>query len=165
MYIIGYVVKPHGIRGEVKVQPISPDPNRFYQLKKVFLRMDVIQAYSIQKTRVSNRFVFLKLSGVDSRNEAEILRDCEILIEKEDLIDLPSDGYFIHDLIGCEMITIGGKTVGNVVDILQMASNDVYVVNDDSGKEILVPAIKDVIKEIDIKRKKIRVHLFEGIIY
>ena len=164
MYIIGYVVKPHGIRGEVKVQPISPDPDRFYQLKKVFLRMDVIQAYSIQKTRISNRFVFLKLSGVDSRNEAEILRDCEILIEKEDLIDLPSDSYFIHDLIGCEMITEEGKIVGNVVDILQMASNDVYVVNDDSGKEILVPAIKDVIKEIDIKRKKIRIHLFEGII-
>jgi len=164
MYIIGYVVKPHGIRGEVKVQPISPDPDRFYQLKKVFLRMDVIQAYSIQKTRISNRFVFLKLSGVDSRNDAEILRDCEVLIEKKDLIDLPSDSYFIHDLIGCEMITKEGKIVGNVVDILQMASNDVYVVNDDSGKEILVPAIKDVIKEIDIKRKKIRVHLFEGII-
>ena len=164
MYIIGYVVKPHGIKGEVKVQPISPDPDRFYQLKKVFLRMNVIQAYSIQKTRISNRFVFLKLSGVDSRNDAEILRDCEILIEKEDLIDLPSDSYFIHDLIGCEMITEEDKIVGNVVDILQMASNDVYVVNDDSGKEILVPAIKDVIKKIDIKRKKIRIHLFEGII-
>jgi 16S rRNA processing protein RimM len=164
MYLIGYILKPHGIKGEVKVDPISPYPERFNRLDRVYLKNDSIQAYSIQSVRISNRFVFLKLSEINSRSEAELLRNYEVLIDKEQLIELKADEFFIHDLVGCEVISENGDLIGKIVEVMQVSSNDIYVVQDERGREILVPAIKDVIKNIDIKHKKIKIHLMEGMI-
>jgi len=164
MYLIGYILKPHGIRGEVKVNPISPYPERFNRLDRVYLRNDSIQAYSVQSVRISNRFVFLKFSEINSRSEAELLRNYEVLIAKEQLIELEADEFFIHDLVGCDVISENGDSIGKIVEVMQASSNDIYVVQDERGREILVPAIKDVIKKIDIKQKKIKIHLMEGMI-
>lgn len=164
MYLIGYILKPHGIWGEVKVNPISPYPERFNRLDRVYLRNDSIQAYSVQSVRISNRFVFLKFSEINSRSEAELLRNYEVLIAKEQLIELEADEFFIHDLVGCDVISENGDSIGKIVEVMQASSNDIYVVQDERGREILVPAIKDVIKKIDIKQKKIKIHLMEGMI-
>ena len=118
----------------------------------------------IENVRISNRFVFLKLEGVSSRNEAELLRNCEVLIDPDDRIKLSEGEYFIHDLLDSQVFTQQGKLVGTLVDVWQSSSNDIYVIKNQAGEEILVPAIKDVIKQVDIKTKKIIIHLIEGMV-
>lgn len=164
MYLIGYVLKPQGLQGEIKVNPVSPDPERFKLLDKVYLKKDTIQTYLIEYVRISNRFVFLKFKGVNSRDDAEMLKDCEILIHPDERISLPAGEYFIHDLLNCQVFTQQGDLLGTLVEVWQGSSNDVYVIKNKAGEEILVPAIKDVIKNVDTKTKKIIIHLIEGMI-
>ncbi|MCK5033028.1 MAG: 16S rRNA processing protein RimM [Calditrichia bacterium] len=164
MYVVGKVLKPQGIRGEIKVKSVSPNPQRFKTLKKVFIEKETLKTYSIESVRVSDKFVFLKLLGINNREESEILRGCDILIDKSELIDLVTDEYFVHDLIGCKVITEDGLILGELIDVAQYSSNDVYVVKNDVGKEILIPAAKEVIKQVDIKNKQIKVHLLEGLL-
>jgi len=164
MYLIGYVLKPQGLKGEIKVNPVSPDPERFKSLNKVYLKNDTIQAYLVEKVRISNKFVFLKFREVNSRDEAELLRDCEILIDPDERIRLSADEYFIHDLFGCQVFTQQGDLLGTLVDVWQSSSNDVYVVKNQIGEEILVPAIKDIIKNVDLETKKIIIQLIEGMV-
>ena len=163
MYIIGYIIKPHGIKGEVKVKAISPYPDRFKELEQVYLEQKSLNTYSVERVRITNNYIYLKLDKINTRNEAEPLRNCDILVKKEDLISLSPDEYFIHDLIGCDIFTENGKKLGKLIDVMQMNANDVYVIRSQEGKEILLPAIKDVIKDIDIKSRKIKIHLMAGI--
>lgn len=164
MYLIGYVTKPQGVRGEVKIDPVTPDPNRFNRLEKVFLKIqNNTQPYSIEKVRIADRFVYIKFSGINSRDEAELLRKAEILIEEKDLIQPEKDEYYVHDLIGCRVYSENEDDIGVVSDVIQMTSNDVYVVKSKDDIEVLIPATKDVIKNVDIKEKKIIIHILEGL--
>jgi 16S rRNA processing protein RimM len=164
VYIIGYVVKPQGIRGEIKVKSISPYPERFKKIDKVFLKRGSLYTYSIERVRIEKRYVYLKFAEINNRDEAELLRNCDILVDKKDLIALAPGEYFIHDLIGCGVTTEDGRNVGEVVNVIQMDANDIYVIQDGEGKEILLPAIKDVIKDIRIEKKMIIIHLIAGLI-
>jgi 16S rRNA processing protein RimM len=165
MYLIGYILKPQGIKGEVKVNPVSPDPERYRRLEKVYIQTkDNTQTYSIQKVRVADRFVFLKLSGIDSRGEAELLRGAEILITANDLIQPSPDEYFVHDLVGCQVITVDGDLVGKLIGVVQLSSNDVYIVSRGTGDEILIPAVKQVIKQVNVKNQEIIIHSLEGLL-
>ena len=165
MYLIGYVIKPQGIKGEIKIDPISPNLNRYKQLDKIYIALkNEMQTYSVQKARLSDRFVFLKLLGIDSRDDAEKLRGAEVLIEEIDLIRPAENEYFVHDLIGCQVVEKNGQIIGVLRDVLQISSNDVYVIVGESGEEILVPAIKDVIEKVDISNKQISIHLIDGLV-
>lgn len=164
MYVIGIVLKPQGLKGEIKVKSISPYPERFKLLNKIFVKKEKIQAYSIQSVRVSDKFVFLKFNEINNREQAEDLRDCEILIEKSDLLELKDQEYYIHDLIGCQVCTNDGQDIGELVQVSQFSSNDVYVVKNNQGKEILIPAISEVIRQIDLEKKIITIQLLEGLL-
>ena len=165
MYLIGYILKPQGIKGEVKVDPVSPDPERYSRLEEVYIQTkDKTQTYSIQKVRVADRFVFLKLFGIDSRSEAELLRGAEVLITAKDLIQPSPDEYFIHDLVGCQVITEDGNLVGKLIGVVQLSSNDVYIVSRGTGDEILIPAVKQVIKQVNVKNQVIIIHSLEGLL-
>ena len=164
MYLIGIIVKPQGIKGEVKVKPVSPDPDRFYDLEKVNIGLKKIQTYSIENIRISNSFVFLKLAQIDSRNDAELLRGKEILISEDQLIDLDEGEYFVHDLIGCQIISEDGLIIGEISDIIQNRSNDIYLVKNQKGHEYLIPAIADVIQKVDIQAKQITIHVLDGLL-
>ena len=164
MYLVGYILKPQGINGEVKVESVSPEPGRFNTLKKIYIQKETLQAFSVESVRVSNRFVFLKLGGVDTRNDAEMLRGAEILIPEKDLLDLGDNEYFVHDLIGCQVFDEQNNKVGELVEIMQNPSNDVYVLATPTGRELLIPAIKDVVCNIDLKRKTITIRLVEGLL-
>lgn len=164
MYLIGYITKPQGLKGEVKVEPVTPNPERFYRLEIVFLQVnDKTQAYPIDKIRVSDRFVYIKFSGINSRNEAELLRNAEILVEEKDLIQPDQDEYFVHDIVGCRVISENNDEIGIVSDVVQMSSNDIYVVRNGTGTELLVPATKEVVTQVDIGRKIIIIHVLEGL--
>jgi 16S rRNA processing protein RimM len=164
MYLIGNILKPHGIRGEVKVLPVSPDPGRFYDLDYVYIQTDQTQRYVIEHRRVTGEFVFLKFCEVNSRTEAEELRGKEILISKDHLIELDTNEYFVHDLVGCMVIDENSNPIGKVIEVMQQSSNDIYVVKDARANEYLIPAIGEVVKKVDVKDKKIVIHPMEGLI-
>jgi 16S rRNA processing protein RimM len=165
LYIIGYILKPQGILGEVKVNPVSQDPKRRKHLKSVYLHKDKnIESYSVQRVRVSDKYAFIKFAGIDSRDKADLLRNAEILIDAKDLIRPSSDEFFIHDLLNCRVVTQDGTEIGWIKDVVQMPGNDVYVVTNEIGDEFLIPAIKQVIQQVDISSKKITIQLLDGLL-
>jgi len=164
MYLVGIVLKPQGIKGEIKVKSISPDPERFYDLGHVYIDSETVRKYIIENIRISGGFVFLKFSAVNSRNEAEELRGKEILVSQDQLIILDQGEYFVHDLIGCTVTDEDGQLIGEVIDIMKQSSNDIYVIKDKQAKEHLIPAIRDVVKQVDVAGKKIIIHVIDGML-
>jgi 16S rRNA processing protein RimM len=164
MYHVGIVLKPQGIKGEIKVQPLAPRPERFFDLETVYIKLKELQTFTIASVSIRQGFVFLKLHEVNSRNDAEQLRDKNILVSNDHIIDLDPDEYFIHDLVGCKVYAESGQRIGEVIDVMQNTSNDIYVVTGESKQEYLIPAIKDVIKQVDIKEKQIIIHVLDGLL-
>ena len=164
MYLIGYIRKPHGIKGELKIEPVSPDPARFKLLQKIYVQSEELKKYPVEHVRLINRLFVIKLAGINTRNQAEILRDAEVLIPEQDLIELNDNEYFIHDLVGCGVIDEQGASVGELIGIMQNAANDVYVLRTSGNREILIPAIRDVIRKIDLERKLITIRVQEGLL-
>lgn len=156
---IGQIVNTFGIKGFVKIKPFTDDITRFENLKNVYIKD---KQYEIESVKYQKDMVLLKFKGIDKIEDAEYLRNCYLEINREDGI-LEEGAYYIVDLLGLEVITDTGKSLGKLDDIYNTGSNDIYVVKDELGKQILLPAIKDVIKEIDIENKKITVHLLKGL--
>lgn len=164
MYLIGYILKPQGIKGEIKVESVSPDPARFKSLKQIYIQKETLQLYAVGSVRISSRFVFLKLAGVDTRNEADLLRGAEIVIPEADLIDLDDDEYFVHDLVGCRVADEQNNDIGELTGIMQNTSNDIYVLTTADGREILLPAVRDVVRKVDLKQKLITIRIPDGLL-
>ena len=162
---IGQIVNTSGLKGVVKVNPFTDDITRFEKLKTVLLdKNGTLVEYEIEQVRYHKNMVMLKLKGIDDINQAEMLRNLYIKINRKYAVKLPKDSYFIVDLLGLEVYTVEGELLGTVNDIFPTGSNDVYVVKDEFGKQILIPALKTVIKDIDLESKKIIVELPEGLI-
>jgi len=162
---IGQIVNTNGLKGLLTVNPFTDDIERFEDLKKVYIlyNKELIEK-TIEDVKYKKNQVLLKLKGIDSIEEAEKYRDCYLKINREDAIELPNDTYFIVDLLGLEVITTENKVLGKIDDVFQTGSNDVYVVKDELGKQILLPAISDVVKKVDLENKKMIVELIEGLI-
>ena len=161
---IGQIVNTFGIKGEVKVKPFTDDINRFDELKKVYVKTKTdIKQYKIENVKYHKNMVLLKLEGINRIEDAELLRNLFLEIDREDAIPLEEGTYFIADLIGLEVYTDEGKLLGKVDDIYNTGSNDIYVVKDELGKQILLPGIKEVIKEVKLD-EKIIVHLIQGLV-
>ena len=107
--------------------------------------------------------VLLKLKGIDDINQAKEFKGCYLKINRKDAKELPKGTYFIADLIGLNVYTDDGKILGKIDDIFNYGSNDIYVVKDELGKQILLPAIKEVIIQIDLENEKMIVHLLKGL--
>ena len=161
---LGQIVNTRGLRGEVKVNSYSEDPNRFEKIKNVLLKLKGQEKeYEIEKVSYTKNQVVLKFKNVNTIEEAEKLRNAIILIDRDKLGKLPEDVYYIADLIGLDVYTDKNEYLGRVDDIFNTKSNDVYVVKDDLGKNKLLPGIPEVIKEISLENGKIIVHLIEGL--
>ena len=162
---IGQIVNTSGLKGLVKVMPFTDDITRFEKLKKILIdKNGTLVEYEIEEVRYHKNMVILKLKGIDDINQAEKLRNLYVKINRKDAVKLPKDSYFIVDLLGLEVYNVQNELLGKVYDIFPTGSNDVYVVKDDKGKQILIPALKTVIKDIDFEKKKIIVELPEGLI-
>lgn len=163
---IGQIVNTNGLKGFLKVKPLTDDITRFEDLETIYIQKakELIE-FKIQDVKYNKNMVLLKLEGIDDITEAEKYKNCYIKINREDAVELEEDSYFIVDIIGSEVFTEEGEDLGKVVDVLQTGSNDVYTVKTLDGKEILLPAIEDVIKNVDIENKKIVIHLMEGLIW
>ena len=167
---IGQISKVHGIKGEMVVVPLTDDPKRFFELEKVLLLKDEkiieFEVESVQTDFKAKRLkerVLIKLKGVESPEEAKRLVGSFLEIEKEDLIKLPEGRYFIFDIIGLKVITTENKEVGKVKEVISLPANDVYVVQGDQ-KEYDIPAIKEVVKKIDLEGKVMIIEPKEGLL-
>ena len=162
---IGQIVNTFGIKGFVKVNPFVDDISRFDELKKVYIKKQKeLKELEVEEVKYHKNMVLLKLKGVDKLEDAETLRNLYLEVDRENAIDLEEGTYFIADLIGLQVITDEGKLLGKLDDIFNTGSNDIYVVKDELGKQILLPAIVEVIKEINLEENKIVVHILEGLI-
>lgn len=160
---IGKIVNTQGIKGEVRVIPLTEDITRFESLKYVYLDDTRLEKLYIEGIRYHKNFVIIKFRGFDTMNDGEKLKDNYILVDRENTIKLREGSYFVCDMIGVSVYDEKLGYLGSITDILNTGSNDVYVVRDDE-KEVLVPALKTVVKSIDIGQGKILVDLPEGLI-
>ncbi|KUO75491.1 MAG: hypothetical protein APF77_22770 [Clostridia bacterium BRH_c25] len=160
---IGQIINTHGIRGEVKVYPLTDDMGRFNRLKEVYVEENnQLVKYEVEGTKFLSNTVVMKLKGIETEEAAARLRNYYMKVDRKSAVKLPKDSYFICDLIDSEVYDEKGSVLGKIRDVLQTGSNDVYVVQT-AGKDILVPALKEVVKEIDLKDRKIVVELPEGL--
>lgn len=161
---IGQIVNTQGLKGVVKINPFTDDVKRFEELKEVLIQTKKeLISVKIQEVRYQKNQVLLKLEGIDTIEEAEKYRDCYLKINRKDAKKLPKDTYFIADLIGLMVYDEKDELLGKIEDIFSTGSNDVYVVKNQLGKQILIPAISDVVKSIDLEKGKIIVVLSEGL--
>ena len=162
---IGQIVNTFGIKGMVKIKPFTDDINRFDRLKKVYIsNKNEKKEYQIQEIKYHKNMVLMKLEGVDTPEQADLLRQSYLLVDRADEEPLEEGVYYIVDLLGLEVYTDDNKLLGKVDDIFNTGSNDIYVVKDEMGKQILLPGIPDVLKNVDLEKGKITVHLIPGLI-
>ena len=162
---IGQIVNTFGIKGMVKVKPFTDDIRRFDELKTVYVEKNGNQTeYEIEEVKYHKDMVLIKFKGIDKVEQAEMLRNTYLTVPRDSVEKLEEGRYYIVDLLGLEVYTDEQVLLGTLEDIFNTGSNDIYVVKDKQGKQILLPAIQDVIKQIDIENKKIIVHLLPGLI-
>lgn len=163
---IGAIVNVHGLRGEIKVLPITDDPGRFELLEQVEVYdKDVKKVYELEKARIHKAMVMLKLKGVNDRTAAEQLVGGVIKVPRSMAIPLEEDEYYQKDLLDLTVVTDTGNELGLLVQIIETGANDVYVVrpSKNEGKDILIPAIKECILSVDLPENKMTVHLMKGL--
>jgi len=162
---IGRVANTHGVKGMIKVIPTTDDPKRFELLKEVLIE-DIkgnTKTYTIEEVKYLKQFVLLNLKEVKTMDEAILLKQGIVKIPRDQALELAEDEYYISDLVGLKVNTDTGENLGVLKDVIFTGSNDVYVVKDKDNKEILLPAIKECVKQIDIENNIIIVHIMEGL--
>ena len=163
---IGQIVNIHGVKGDVKIYPLTDNTDRFKILKEVYLlNKDVYKLIKIESYKILNGMVVLHLEGIDTLEMAESLRNTYLCVDRENTIKLPKNTWLICDLIGLIVKTEEGEELGKISDVLQLGSNDVYVVkNPNRSDDILIPALKSVVKKIDFTEGIAVVSLPEGLL-
>ena len=162
---VGVISSTHGVRGEVKVFPTTDDVKRFKKLKKVILDTGKEQLpLEIEGVKFFKQFVILKFRGIDNINDIEQYKGKRLLVDREHAVKLKKDEYFIADMIGMDVFTEDGELFGALKDVMETGANDVYIIEMSDGKEVLVPAIKQCILDVDIENRKMVIHLLEGLV-
>lgn len=165
MLQVGVITQTHGVRGEVKVFPTTDDVNRFKKLKQVILDTGKeTMPLEIQSVKFFKQFVILKFKGIDNINDIEKYKRCSLYVTREHVVALEEDEYFIADMIGMEVCTEDGNIFGTLKDVIETGANDVYVIENAEHGEVLVPAIKECIRSVDIEKGQMMIHLMDGLI-
>lgn len=161
---VGVITTTHGVRGEVKVFPTTDDPQRFKKLKKVILDTGKEQLdLEIASVKFFKNLVILKFKEFDNINDVEKYKNADLLVTREHAVKLRPGEYFIADLIGLNGISDEGEDLGELTDVIQTGANDVYVFSKEGVQDLLVPKIPDCVKEIDLEKGTVLVHLLPGL--
>lgn len=165
MYLVGKVLRPRGLKGEIKVAVITSFPEHFGKLKSVLVQKNgQQQKHYISQVKQSNKHVYLKFEDVNSVEQAELLRSAELFVEQDQLTVLEEDEYYIHDLIGLKVYNEQNDCLGELIDVETYPSNDVYVIKGMDGEEYLIPATREVIKQVSVPDKRMTIHVMEGLL-
>ena len=162
---VGVISSTHGVRGEVKVFPTTDDVKRFKKLKNVIL--DTGREHmplEVESVKFFKQFAILKFKGIDNINDIEKYKGKSLLVDRQNAVKLRKDEYFIADMIGMEVFTEDGELFGKLKDVLETGANDVYIIDSVKHGEVLVPAIKQCILDVDIEGQKMVIHLMEGLV-
>jgi len=161
---VGKISAAHGVRGWVRVLPLTDFPERFLEMDKVVLLQNGrYTEHRLAEAKQHKQFILLRFEGISEMNAAKALKGALLQVTKEQLVKLPGDSYYIFDLIGLSVSTAASEYLGELKDVLQTGANDVYVVEDEGGRSILIPALKQVVKKIDLDARRMVVELPEGL--
>lgn len=165
--MVGEIVAPFGIKGEAKVRLTTDFPDRFARLRQVCLRLPdgVSRLYDVESARFHKEQILLKLKGVERIEDVEPLRMAQVLIRAGEAVRLPANEFYIHDLVGCEVVTQAGKTLGKLTGVLRgdARANDIYVIGEGKA-ELLLPAVRDVVRSVDLSARRIVVSPTPGLL-
>ncbi len=162
---VGKIVATHGIKGEVKVLIWTDFPQRFRPGTELLIQQEgKTKTVIIRRARISGRHLILKLDGVSDLDHARSLKGAVLEVERWEVEPLPEDRYYHFQLIGSRVFTVTGKYLGNLTDILTTGANDVFVVRDEKNAEILIPALKTVVCNVNLGKGEIRVQLPPGLL-
>lgn len=168
--VVGQIIRPHGIRGELRVKVLTNYPDHLLSLERVALSRSAegdfsdIQVYEVERIRLHQHQAILKLEGLDDRTAAELFREQYLLVSLAEAVPLEADEFYHFQLIGLQMMTAQEQLVGTVREILETGANDVYVVEHPKWGEILVPAIPSVVQTIDLSTQRITIQPLEGLL-
>lgn len=165
MLRVGVITTTHGIRGEVKVFPTTDDPNRFRVLKNAYLDLGKeLMPVQLEGVKYFKQMVILKFKEINSCDEANLYRNKDILVDRDEAVPLAEGEYYICDLIGLPVVSEEGESIGVLTDVMETGANDVYEVKRSDNTTVLIPAIKDCIREINPKEKRIVIHVMPGLL-
>ena len=163
--IIAKVVSTHGNKGEVNVFPLTDSSDRFKNLSTIFLKNNHNQTIlNIEKIRIKKDIVILKLKDIENIKEAKKLVGSFLEVERKNAMKLPKNTYFIFEIIGLEVYTENNVFLGKVENVISTGSNDIYIVKDKNKKELFIPAIRDVIREVNLEKKRMTINMVDGLI-
>ena len=161
---VGVISSTHGVRGEVKVFPTTDDMKRFKRLKEVILdtgKEEIV--LEIEGVKFFKQFVILKFKGYDNINDIEKYKGKSLLVTRENAVRLRKDEYFIADLQGLTVVDENDKVIGTLRDVMETGANDVYIIDMTDGRELLIPAIKECVLQVDMEAGKMQIHLMDGL--
>lgn len=162
---VGVITSTHGVRGEVKVFPTTDDAARFKDLKEVLLDTGrELKPMEISQVKFFKNMVIVKFKGYDTINDIEIYKGRDLLVTRDKAVKLGPNENFIVDLIGLNVDTDEGECLGTLTDVIQTGANDVYEVTDESGKTVLLPAIKQCVLDVDLEAGRVLVHVLDGLL-
>lgn len=161
---VGKIINTHGVKGNLKILSLTDNANRFDELKSLFIGEEKLKV-NIERVWTKKKFVIMKFKEFSDINQVLDYKGEYIYIDEEDKVQLPEDTYFIYDIIGCKVVDTSGNDIGIVKDVMTNMANDVYVVEDlILEKEYLIPAVKHIVVEVNIKDKVITIEPIEGLI-
>lgn len=164
---VGKIVNTHSLKGEVKVISSTDfEEERFKKGSKLLITRgnQLIREVIVESYRNHKNFLLVKFEGIDSVEEAEKLKNLQIKIDSDEVGELEENEFYFHEIIGCQVFDENDRNLGEIIDILTPGANDVWVIKGEEGKEILIPYIEDVVKQIDIINKKVNIEVMEGLI-
>ena len=162
---VGVLTSPHGVRGEMKVYPTTDDPRRFKRLKEVILDTGKEnRILEVEGVKFSKQMVIMKFKGIDTPEDVAKYRQCSIYVTRENAVRLGRDEYFIADLMGLKVHNEEDEEIGILREVLETGANDVYIIDLHDGRELLLPAIKDCVLDVDIEGGQIKIHILDGLL-
>lgn len=162
---VGVISSTHGLKGEVKVFPTTDDVKRFRQLKEVLLNAgDEKTVLQIEQVKFFKQFVILKFKGIDDIEDVQKYKGKDLLVTRENAVKLKKDEYFIADLIGVGVISDDNSLRGILKDVIQTGANDVYVIDLEDGRQLLLPAIKECVLMVDLDENIMKIHVLDGLL-
>jgi 16S rRNA processing protein RimM len=165
--VVGYITGVHGLRGEVRVEPYTDFPERFAPGTQLFLGDDLAEV-EVVAVRPHKNQILLQMKGIERREQADALRNTWLFIEEADAVELDEDTYWVHDIIGMNVQTADGERLGTIREVLFTGANEVYVVETpatvNQGKDLLLPAIADVVQKVDLAENLMTVRLLPGLL-
>jgi 16S rRNA processing protein RimM len=164
--LLGQILRPHGIQGELKIRVLTDYPERIGELETVYLGEhpddDAAENYQVQRIRPQNEYGLLKLGGIDTREEADTLRQLYVMVALEDAVPLAEGEFYLYQLIGLRVQTDDGQNLGTLSEVLETGANHVYIVDSPQYGEVLIPALENTILKTDIETGIVVVRLPEG---